>query len=216
MNTDFARQQMVQQQVRTWDVVDRTTLAVMASVPREQFVAAGFEALAFAETALPIGHNQFMMAPNLEGRLLQALGVRRGERVLEIGTGSGFLTACLGRLAAFVTSIDIHEDFLEAAGANLKDAGVNNFELQAMDGTVELPQSGFDVIAVTGSIEVYDPRYALALNPGGRLFVVVGHAPAMEARLIERVDDNDWRTTSLFETVLAPLVNAALPRQFSF
>jgi protein-L-isoaspartate(D-aspartate) O-methyltransferase len=216
MNTDFARQQMIQQQVRTWDVSDSDILAVLNRVPREQFVAAGYESLAFAETELPIGHGQVMMTPNVEGRLLQSLDIKSSDIALEVGTGSGFLTACLARLAASVTSIDIYEDFLESAAANLEDSGIKNFALQAMDATQELPDGEFDVIAVTGSLEKFDPRYVAALKPGGRLFVVVGFAPVMDALLVRRTDDRDWQTTSLFETSLPALLNGSLRPHFSF
>jgi len=216
MNIEFARQQMVEQQIRTWDVFDAAVLKVLGTVPREQFVGAGFESLAFAETELPIAHGQVMMTPSLEGRLLQALAVESSDAVLEIGTGSGFLTACLARLADSVTSVDIYEEFLVAAQANLADCGIGNFELRKMDATQQLPDGTFDVIAVTGSIEEFDPRYATALKPGGRLFVVVGRAPSMEALLVRRVDEFDWHTSRLFETVLPGLINAALPPQFSF
>ena len=216
MNTDFARRQMVTQQVRTWDVSSAAILEILSEVPREQYVAAGFEPLAFAETELPIGHGQSMMTPNVEGRLLQSLALKSSDSVLEIGTGSGFLTACLARLSNSVTSIDIHQDFLDATAANLEDTGISNFELFKMDATRELPDGEFDAIAITGSVEVFDPRYVLALKNGGRLFVVVGKSPTMEARLILRTGENDWITNSLFETCLPPLVNAALPPQFSF
>ena len=182
MNIDFARRQMVEQQVRTSDVFDAAVLNVLNSVPREQFVAAGYEALAFADTELPIGHGQLMMTPAVEGKLLQALAIQPGDRVLEIGTGSGFLTACLARLANSVTSVDIYDDFLESAAANLADSGIGNFELANMDATRTLPEGSFDAIAVTGSVQRYDPRYAAALTPGGRLFIVVGTASSMDSR----------------------------------
>lgn len=207
---------MVEQQVRTWDVFDATILNVLSAVPREQFVAAGFERLAFAETDLPIGHGQLMMTPNVEGRLLQALDIQASDAVLEVGTGSGFLTACLATLAKSVCSIDIHDDFLESAAANLADCGISNFELQKMDATQQLPDGTFDAIAVTGSIEVFDSRYLMALKPSGRLFVVVGTAPIMEALLVVRSSDEDWSTTRIFETELPALVNGTLPPQFSF
>ena len=216
MNTDFARRQMVEQQVRTWDVFDAAILRVLNEVPREQFVPAGFESLAFAETELPIGHGQLMMTPNVEGRLLQALAIQRSDTVLEVGTGTGFLTACLARLADSVTSIDIHDDFLELATANLADTGISNFRLQIMNAMRELPHETYDAIAVTGSIEVLDPRFQQALKPGGRLFVVVGNTPSMDALLIRRTGDNDWRTSRLFETVLPALVDGAMPPQFCF
>ena len=216
MNIELARRQMVQHQVRTVEVFDDAVLNVLSSVPREQFVPAGMEALAFAETELPLGNGQFMMEPNVEGRMLQSLAIQPSDRILEVGTGSGFVTACLARLGKSVTSIDLFEDFQAAAAANLEDSGISNFELQIMDATKELPEGEFDVIAVTGSIETFDPRFVMALSQGGRLFVVVGNSPNMEARLVTRTGDNDWQTTSLFETDLPRLVNGSLPPQFSF
>lgn len=216
MDTDFARQQMVDQQVRAWNVLHPDILQVLKNVPREQFVPTGFEALAFADTEIPIGHGQFMMTPTLEGRLLQALKPTSSDKVLEIGTGSGFLAACLARLSDSVTSIDIHDDFLEAAKVNLEDSGISNVTLLSMDATQELPDEKFDVVAITGSIEDFDPRFVDALNPGGRLFVVVGPGPAMDARLLARTGEHDWQSESLFETVLAPLINGSKPPQFLF
>lgn len=216
MNTEFARQQMVNQQVRAWDVLDATVLQVISTVPRERFVPASFEALAFADTQIPIGHGQSMMTPTVEGRLLQALGLRRSDNVLEIGTGTGFLTACLASLAASVTSVDIHDEFLRTAARHLEDIGIENVDLVTMDATQELPKDHYDAIAVTGSIQTFDPRYVEALHPGGRLFIVVGDAPAMDARLIRRTGDSDWRSETLFETNLTPLLHGALPPQFSF
>ena len=216
MNIELARQQMVQQQVRTWDVFNTAILSVLSSVPREQFVPAGLESLAFAETELPLRHGQLMMTPNVEGRMLQALDIKPSDKVLEIGTGSGFITACLARLAKSVTSIDLYEDFQKTAAADLADSGISNFDLQVMDATQQLPDGKFDVIAVTGSIQKFDPRLVMALTDGGRLFVVVGSSPNMEARLVRRTGENDWQTTGLFETDLPALVNAELPPQFSF
>ncbi len=216
MNTDFARQQMVQQQVRAWDVLDADILDVLAAVPREQFVPAGLEALAFADTRIPIGHGQFMMTPTVEGRVLQALELAPTDDVLEVGTGSGFLTACLARLAGSVLSIDLYDDFLAAAEDSLAEAGITNAELGAMNAVHDLPQQEFDAIAVTGSLQTFDPRFVTALKPGGRLFVVVGDAPVMEARLVTRTGENDWATEALFETEVAPLVGGANPPGFSF
>ncbi len=216
MNTEFARLQMVNQQVRGWNVYDEDVLAMLRTLPRERFVPEGYEALAFADMEIGIGHGERMMTPTIEGRLLQSLGLDGHEKVLEIGTGSGFMTACLASLAAEVTSIDIHADFLETAEARLETCELNNVELIEMDAMRNLPGGGFDAIAVTGSVQSFDPRFAEALNPCGRMFIVVGNPPAMEARLIERTDDRDWHTVSLFETTLAPLVHAALPPQFSF
>ena len=216
MNTDFARQQMVEQQVRAWEVHNVDILDVLKSVPREQFVPTGYESLAFADTEITISHGQTMMTPTLEGRVLQALSLGSSDTVLEIGTGTGFLAACMARLAGKVTSVDIYADMLETAAANLEDSGISDVELLAMDATQELPDATFDAIAVTASIQTFDPRLVMALNPGGRLFVVVGDAPAMEARLVYRTGDSDWQTESLFETELQPFVNASTPPEFLF
>jgi len=216
MNIDFARLQMVNQQVRGWNVYDEDVLATLRDLPREQFVPARFQSLAFADTEIAIGHGQHMMTPTVEGRVLQALALDGDERVLEVGTGSGFLTACLARLGADVTSIDIYDDFLQAAAGKLSACGVGNVELLQMNAMEELPDGGFDAIAVTGSLQSFDPRFVAALNPRGRLFVIIGDAPSMEALLVERGDDGDWQTVSLFETTIEPLVDGALPPQFSF
>ena len=216
MKTDFARQQMVDQQVRAWDVLSSDILQALMTVPRERFVPLGYEALAFADTEIPIGHGESMMTPTLEGRLLQSLELKSTDSVLEIGTGTGFVTACLAQLAGEITSVDIYKDFLQAAAANLEDSGTREIDLLAMDATKELPDAQYDAIAVTGSIQTFDPRFVMSLKPGGRLFVVVGDAPVMDARLVTRTGDNEWKTDSLFETSLKPLVNGNLPPQFSF
>ena len=216
MKTDFARQQMVDQQVRAWDVLSSDILLALMTVPREQFVPVGYEALAFVDTEIPIGHGESMMTPTLEGRLLQALELKSTDSVLEIGTGTGFVTACLAPLAGEVMSVDIHEDLLQTAAANLEDSGTREVGLLAMDATKELPDAQYDAIAVTGSIQSFDPRFVMSLKPGGRLFVIVGDAPAMDARLVTRTGENEWKTDSLFETSLKPLVNGNLPPQFSF
>lgn len=216
MNTDYARLQMVNQQVRGWNVYDEDVLGILKELPREDFVPEQYRSLAFADIAVPLGHNESMMTPTIEGRVLQALGLAGHEKVLEIGTGSGFMTACLAKLGAHVTSIDIHADFIDAARHKLELAGIDNVELLEMDATQTLPDGEFDAIAVTGSLQTFDPRFVQALHEHGRLFVVVGDPPAMEARLVERTNTNDWHSLSLFETNLKPLVHGALPPQFSF
>ncbi len=216
MNTDYARLQMVNQQVRGWNVHSEGVLAMLKELPREQFVPTAYKALAFADLAIPLGHGEHMMTPTIEGRLLQALQLDGHEKVLEIGTGSGFMTACLARLGAHVTSIDIHADFIESAREKLEQQGIDNVTLLPMDAMEELPEGPFDAIAVTGSVPHFDPRFVAALSESGRLFIVVGEPPAMEAKLVERTSQNDWQTVSLFETNLRPLVHAALPPQFVF
>ena len=216
MNIDFARRQMIDQQVRAWTVLDPAVLDVFSAVAREAFVPRSYESMAFAEMEIPLGHGEFMMTPTVEGRVLQALELSARDHVLEIGTGSGFLTACLANLAGSVTSIDIHEDFVRDAAGKLAAAGIDNVDLRTMDATRKLPGDRYDAIAVTGSIESFDTRFVDALRPGGRLFVVVGPAPVMEARLVRRSGDADWKSESLFETSLGPLVHGRLPPQFEF
>lgn len=216
MNIDFARQQMIDHQVRAWTVLNAAVLDVLSAVPREAFVPDMYASLAFADMAVPLGHGEFMMTPTVEGRVLQALDLRANDRVLEIGTGSGFLAACLAKLSGSVTSVDIHGDFVRDAARKLADAGIDNVKLQVMDATLELPGDRFDAIAVTGSIETFDRRFVNALRPGGRLFVVVGSPPVMEARLVRRTGESDCSSETLFETSLAPLVHGSLPPQFVF
>lgn len=216
MNIEIARQKMIEQQVRAWDVLEPEVLDVLRKIPRENFVPRDFAALAFADTEIPIGHGESMMTPTVEGRLLQSLQLAGTEHVLEIGCGTGFVTACLAELGHHVTAVDIHEDFLKRAAENLADAGFDNVNLKHMNAMQELPQGKFDAIAITGSIEVFDPRFVEALRIGGRMFVVVGQGPVMDARLVQRTGDSDWDSKSLFETDLRALVNGRRPPQFRF
>ena len=215
MNTEYARLQMVNQQVRGWNVYDEHVLEMLCKLPRERFVPPQFEALAFADLEVPLGHGESMMTPTIEGRLLQALNLKGHENVLEVGTGSGFMTACLATLAGHVTSIDIHGDFVAGAAVKLEQLGIHNVDIQQMDAMRQLPGGEFDAIAVTGSVQRFEPRFVKALSNGGRLFIVVGNAPAMEAKLV-RTDQHNWQTISLFETNLRPLVHGASPQQFVF
>ncbi len=216
MNIDFARQMMIQQQVRTWEVTSPDVLNVLSTMPREQFVPFGYEALAFADTQIPIGHGQSMLTPMLEGRILQTLELDGNENILEIGSGVGYLTACLSRLAQHITSLEIHDEFRKRAAENLADAGVDNVELLSMDATQELPDRQFDVVVVGGSIQTFDTRFVDALTIGGLLFVIIGDAPAMEARIVRKTGENDWESECLFETELTPLINGSLATEFRF
>ncbi len=210
-----ARLQMVDQQIRTWEVLDPRVLDAMAQVPREAFVPPASRGIAFADTPIPIGFGHFMLAPVLQGRILQALGLNPTDTVLEVGTGTGYLSACLGLLASAVVSIDIHAEFTAAAAANpaVPQARVR-FETRDAFGAAPLGQ--YDAIAVTGSLPVYDTRFEQALRVGGRMFAVVGVAPVMDAVLVRRVDGDEWIRESLFETVIEPLINAAAPQGFVF
>ena len=215
MDTALARRQMVRQQVRTSDVFDDEVLGVLNELNRHEFVPPRYAELAYSDTEIPLGQGQFMMAPLVEGQLLQALAPDATERALEIGTGSGFLTACLARLAGSVVSVDIFDDFVAGAASKLSHADIGNVELHVMDAMQTLPDESFDIIAVTGSLAEYDARFEAALTPGGRLFVIVGDAPVMQARLITRGSDG-MTTTALFETCIAPLQNAGRDTTFSF
>ena len=214
MNLDFARKQMIRQQVRAWEVLDSGVLDVLQSVPRETFVPEAYRGVAFADLEIPLDHGQAMMAPKIEGRLLQALRIEAADRVLEIGTGSGFLTACLAELGGAVVSVDIFPDFTSAASLRLEHVGADNVDLITAD-ALELDRPDeFDAIAVTGSVPELDDRFIRMLRPGGRLFVVTGRDPVMEAQLITLKSPGHWSRDALFETSLTPLINADTPAPF--
>jgi protein-L-isoaspartate(D-aspartate) O-methyltransferase len=211
-----ARHQMVEQQVRAWSVLDLKVLDVMDRIPREQFVPPAFREVAYADMNVPLGHGQSMLAPKVEGRILQALAIQRQDRALEVGTGSGYFAACLAQLASSVRSIEIVQELADTARANLERNGVRSVTVEVADAMRLSEESAFDVIAVTGSLPVYDPRFERALAVGGRLFVTVGAGPVMDARRITRVGRGDWTRETLFETRIDPLVNAPGPPAFVF
>jgi protein-L-isoaspartate(D-aspartate) O-methyltransferase len=213
-NLERARFNMIEQQVRPCEVIDQRVLNTLSSVPREQFVPDEYAGLAFADIHVPIGAGQQMMKPLQEARLLQALNVQSGDNVLEIGSGSGFLSACLADLGGQVTSYEVEESLSREAGERLAALGVQNIELHSGDGLQAEGQ--FDAVAVTGSIPAYDARLEALLAPGGRLFVVVGEAPVMSAMLVQRTASGEIRKQELFETELPPLANAAEPEHFQF
>jgi protein-L-isoaspartate(D-aspartate) O-methyltransferase len=222
MSLNQAREQMIEQQVRAWDVLDARVLALLRNVPREQFVPDTSRFLAFADVEVPLPHGQRMLRPNIVGRLLQALELTGTERVLEIGAGTGFVTACLAAASAHVKSFEIFADLADRARANLTAVGATTVEVvtaDAMQAAVPLePSTGgrYHAIAVTGSLPVYDERLQRLLEVGGRMFVIVGDAPVMEARLVRRIAEDGWSTESLFETVVDPLINARRPPGFAF
>ena|SRR5688572_20226469 len=208
MNFELARTQMLGQQLRAWEVLDERVLRAFAETPRENFVPADYRDLAFADAEIPLGHGQSMLAPNVEGRILQALQVEPIDEVLVVGTGSGYLTACLARLAKHVTSIDFFPDFVAAAEPKIAACGIRNVELKVADALAFSPRTQFDAIAITGSLRELEQHFSGMLRPQGRLFVVVGREPAMEAQLITLQPDGTTTTDSLFETVVTPLINA--------
>jgi len=215
IDIEQARFNMIEQQVRPWDVLDQRVLDVMSATPREDFVPERYRSLAFADINIPLGHDQVMMAPKTEGRLLQVLDVQAGNSVLEIGTGSGYLTACLSRLGNHVTSVEIFPEFREAAAAKLAAHGFRNVTLRDADAANGIgSDSRYDVIAVTGSLPLLHRQFHDNLAIGGRLFVIAGMPPVMEALLITRIDERNWSRESLFETSLPPLLHAEQPQQF--
>jgi protein-L-isoaspartate(D-aspartate) O-methyltransferase len=216
MDTVAARQQMVDQQIRTWEVLDSRVLEVMSAVPREAFVPPAYRELAFADASIPIGFGQTMLAPKLHGRILQALKIDNTDSALEVGTGTGYLCACMGLLAGEIRSIEIHEDLATAARTNLRAVAAARTRVETRDAFGAAPLGEYDAIAVTGSMPVYDRRFEQALRVGGRLFVVVGQAPVMDAMLVRRVAAAEWVRESLFETVIESLVGAPAAERFVF
>ena len=214
MNFDVARAQMLAQQLRAWEVLDDRVLRACGDTPRERFVPAEYAELAFADAEIPLGHGQNMLAPKIEGRVLQALEIEPIDDVLVVGTGSGYLTACAARLARHVTSIDIFPDFATDAQPKIAATGARNVEVQAADALTLSWPARFDAIAVTSSVRELDDHFIRMLRPQGRLFIVVGREPAMEARLITLQPNGTTTATSLFETVLNPLINADRPEPF--
>jgi protein-L-isoaspartate(D-aspartate) O-methyltransferase len=217
MNFEQARANMVEQQIRPWEVLDQEVLDLLYAVPREEFVPSAFRNLAFADTEIPIGEGETMMAPKVEARLMQELALRKTDRVLEVGTGSGYLTALLARRAAHVYSLEIRPALAAFGRANLERHGADNATLEIGDGARGEPRRApYDVIVLTGSTPVLPRSLLEQLAGGGRLFAVVGEPPVMRARLVTCSAPGAYRTTELFETMLAPLVNAEQAPRFRF
>ena len=217
MNFEKARFNMVEQQIRTWDVLDQQVLDIIASTARDEFVPEDYLGVSYSDTRIPIGHGETMMAPKVEGRILQALRIGPADRGLEVGTGSGFLTMLISQMAKHLITMDVHEEFTHGAAKRLAARNTSNVDFVTQDGCGGYPEGGpFDFIAVTGAMATENPALREQLAVGGRLFVIVGELPIMEALLIERQSETVFASEALFETELKYLLGAEAPAKFSF
>ncbi len=216
MQTEFARSQMITQQIRAWDVLDDRVLDAMRRTPREFFVPERFAEVAFADTDIPLRDGQHMLAPKIVGRLLQALAAAPGMRALVVGCGTGYVPACLSAMGASVRAVEIHAELAASARSNLKRAGFGQVEVITGDTfNLELGKD-YALIAVCGALPLYDDRFARALAPDGKLFVIVGAALPQEALLVTRTSADAWASTGLFETSIDALENTRRPEPFRF
>jgi protein-L-isoaspartate(D-aspartate) O-methyltransferase len=221
MNLEQARTNMVEQQIRTWEVLDQDVLDLLYTVPREEFVPPSYRNLAFTDMEIPLrkdaGEGQKMWAPKMEARVLQELAVKRSDRILEVGTGSGYLTALFAHRAAQVYSVEIDPTLAAFGKANIARHGVDNVTLETGDGARGYAKWGpYDVVLLTGSVPLMPRAVLESLAPGGRAFAVVGEAPVMTAKIFSCSAPGDYRSVELFETLLAPLANCERPSRFRF
>lgn len=217
MDFEQARFNMIEQQIRTWEVLDQQVLDLLGKVHREDFVPEAYRRLALADVNIPLAHDQVMMTPKVEARLLQALNLTPDDKVLEIGTGSGYLTALLANRARLVTSVDIHPDFTESAGIKLKKHDIRNVNLHTGNAINGWPADApYTAIAVTGSLPVANSQLEQQLAVGGRMFVIIGQSPVMSAMLVTRTGTAQWSRDALFETDLPALTGAETPEKFRF
>lgn len=215
MNFEQARLNMIEQQIRPWEVLDQRVLDLLVEIPREDFVPAQYRKLAFTDMNIPLGHDEVMMSPKVEARMLQSLAIQSDDSILEVGTGSGYVTALLGRLGKQVYSVDIHGDFVEAAQAKLNKHHIQNVSLDVGDAAHGWDKHApYDVICITGSLPILPKAFMHQLNVGGRLFAIVGDPPAMDVMVITRVAEEDWSKEYIFETDLPSLQNAEQPERF--
>lgn len=217
MDFERARFNMVEQQIRPWEVLDQRVLDLLLRVRREDYVPEAYRTLAFADMEIPLGHGEKMLQPKLEARLLQELALKETDRILEVGTGSGYMTALLASLGGHVYSIEIISEFSASAAARLKAHAIENVTLEAGDaGRGWDKHSPYDAILLTGSVPILPEAFQKSLKPGGRLMAVVGEAPVMEAQLVTCVSAGIYNSVGLFETCVAPLRNALQPKRFVF
>ena len=216
MDFEQARFNMIEQQIRPWDVLDPDVLDLLAAVKREDFVPPAYRSLAFADMEIPLPCGESMLAPKMEARVLQELAVRKHEWVLEVGTGSGFMAALLGHCAAHVLSLEIHPELAEAAQQRLRQAGVMNANVRCLDASQEIPPGEFDVIVLSGSVAQLPQPLVDRLKPGGRLCAVVGDLPVMRAQLLTRTGERESRLVDLFDTVAPRLHGFAETPRFRF
>lgn len=217
MDFERARFNMVEQQIRPWEVLDQQVLDLLLRVRREDYVPEQYRALAFADMEIPLGHGEKMLQPKIEARMLQELAIKSTDRILEVGTGSGYMTALLASLGNHVYSVDIVPEFTRSAAVRLAAHGISNVTLETGDAARGWDKHApYDVIVLTGSVPVLPEAFQKSLNPGGRLIAVVGEPPVMEAQLITHVSAGACNSVGLFETCIAPLKNALQPERFVF
>ncbi len=217
MNLEQARSNMIESQIRTWEVLDQRVLDTVLAVKREEYVPEKYRPLAFVDMEIPLGHGEVMLAPKLEARMLQELTLKDSDRVLEVGTGSGHMTALLAALAGHVYSVELHADLSESARVKLADHGVRNVTLEVGDAGRGWPRHApYDAIVLTGSVPLLPKELEAQLKAQGRLLAVVGEPPVMTARLVTRIADGVYNEIGLFETCIAPLRNVPQPERFVF
>jgi protein-L-isoaspartate(D-aspartate) O-methyltransferase len=218
-NTEFARQQMIDQQIRAWSILDSAVLGTLSALRREDFVPPVYRPVAFADAEIPLGHDQVMLSPKIDGKILQALELKNADRVLDVGSGSGYLAACMGKLAGLVRSIEFHADLAEQARRNCLAAAANNVAIEVGDFfqlAAQLEDQQFDAIAISGAMPIYDDRLQRVLKIGGRMVLFLGTAPVMQAIKITRTTNIGYKRETLFETVVPSLINAPQPPKFVF
>ena len=217
MDIEKARFNMVEQQIRPWDVLDQDVLDLLFKMKREDFVPVAYQALAFVDMEIPLGHGEVMLSPKLEARILQEVAAKKTDKVLEVGTGSGYMTALLAHEAGHVHSVEIVPEFKTQAAQSLSVHGIVNATLEVGDAAGGWDRHGpYDLIVLSGSVPVLPEAFQNSLNVGGRLFAIVGDAPVMEARLITCIADGVYQSVVLFETCISPLKNAQQPERFVF